>query len=108
MWFGLHGVDQIRELHGILNKEDRNVIADEVPVAFVGIELDREAAHIARGVGRTAFARHGGKAHEYRCALAGLGEQRGARNRGLRFETLEVSMSRGASRMNDALGNAFV
>ena len=77
---GLHGVDQIGKLHRVLDEEHRDVVADEVPVAFVRVELDREAAHVARGVGRAALADDGREAHEHRRALAGLGEDRGARD----------------------------
>ena len=76
---GLRGVDQIRKLHRVLDEEHRDVVADEIPVAFVGVELDGEAAHVARRVGRTAFAEHGREADEDRRLLARLGEQRGAR-----------------------------
>ena len=46
----LHGMHQIRKFHRVLNEKYRHVIAYEVPVALVGIELNREAAHIASGV----------------------------------------------------------
>ena len=76
---GLHRVDEVRKLHRVLDEEHRDVVADEIPVAFVGVELDREAAHVARGVGRAALARDGREAHEHRRALAGFGEDRRAR-----------------------------
>jgi len=49
---GLHlrGVNQIGKLDRILNEKDRNVIADQVPVAFLGVELHREATHVARRI----------------------------------------------------------
>jgi hypothetical protein len=67
---GLDRVDQIRELHRVLDEEHRDVVADEIPVAFVGIELDGEAARVAHRVGAATFAGHGGKAHEHRRLLA--------------------------------------
>ena len=69
---GLGRVDQVGELHRVLDEEDRDVVADQVPVALVGVELHREAAHVARGVGRAALAEHGREAHEHRRLLAGL------------------------------------
>ena len=65
---GLHGVDEVGELHRVLDEEHRDVVADEVPVALVGVELHREAAHVARGVGRAALAGDGREAHEHRRA----------------------------------------
>ena len=40
-------VNEIGKLDGVLNEKDRDVVADDVPVALLGIELDCEAAHIA-------------------------------------------------------------
>ncbi len=42
-------MDQIRKLHRVLNEENRDVVADEVPVPFVGVELHGEA-RTSRGV----------------------------------------------------------
>ena len=46
----LHRVDDVGKLDRVLDEEDRDVVADEVPVAFLGVELHREAAHVAREV----------------------------------------------------------
>jgi hypothetical protein len=67
---GLGRVDQVGELHRVLDEEHGDVVADQVPVALVGVELDGEAAHVARGVGRAALAGHRREAHEHRRALA--------------------------------------
>ena len=53
----LGGVDQIGKLDRILDEEDRDVVADQIPVAFLGVELDREAAHVARQVRRALDCR---------------------------------------------------
>ena len=81
MRLGLHRVDQVGELHRILDEEDRDVVADEIPVALVRIELHGETAHVARGIGRSSFTGNGREAHENRRALAGLRKDRGARER---------------------------
>ena len=62
----LGGVDQVGELDRVLDEEDRDVVADEIPIALLGVELDREAAHVARQVGRALVAGHGGEADEDR------------------------------------------
>lgn len=51
---GLDSVNQVGKLDCILNKEHRNVVANNVPVAVFGVHFHRKAAHIAGGVGRTA------------------------------------------------------
>jgi hypothetical protein len=48
--FLLGGVDDVGKLDRVLDEKHRDVVADEVPVAFLGIELDREAAHVERQV----------------------------------------------------------
>ncbi len=74
----LRRVDQVGELDRVLDEEHRDVVADEVPVALLGVELHREAAHVAGQVGRTLVAGDGREAHEHRRALAGTLEQVGA------------------------------
>src|SRR5580698_8470609 len=48
---GLGRVDQIRKLHRILDEEYRHIVSDEIPIALIGVELNRKATHIARSVG---------------------------------------------------------
>ena len=81
---GLRGVDEVGKLHRVLDEEHRDVVADEIPVAFVRVELHREAAHVPRGVGRAALAEDGREADEHRRLLAGLAEERRARELGNR------------------------
>lgn len=73
----LHRMDQVGELDRILDEEDRDVVADEVPVSFLGIELDGKAAHVARGVDRAGSARDGRKAHEHFGLRLDLGQDLG-------------------------------
>ena len=51
--FHFYGMDEIGEFDGILDAEDRDVVADQVPVAFLGVELDGKPANITRSVDRT-------------------------------------------------------
>jgi len=108
MRLGLDRMDQVRKLHRVLDEEHGDVVTDEVPVAFVGVELDGEPTHVAREVRGPALARHGGEAHEYRRAFACLGEHRCARELGQRLVAFEVTMRAGTTRVHDALGNALV
>src|SRR5665647_2554660 len=48
--FHFYGMDEIGELDGILNEEDRDVVTDQIPVAFLSIELHGKAAYISGGV----------------------------------------------------------
>ena len=66
----LDRMDEVGKLDRVLNEEHRNVIADQVPISLLGVELGRKAAHIAGDVGRSLVARHSGKAREGRGLLA--------------------------------------
>ena len=57
--------DEVRELHRVAHEEDRRVVADQIVVAFVGVEFQREAAHVAPGVGAARFAGHRGEARQH-------------------------------------------
>ena len=52
-------VDEVGELNGIANEEDRSVVAYQVVVAFGGVEFHRETAWVTPGIGGAGFARHG-------------------------------------------------
>ena len=62
----LDRVVEVGEAQRIAEEEHRRVVADDVPVAFLGVELHREAADVALGVGRAALAGDGREAHEHR------------------------------------------
>ena len=51
---GLAGVDEVGELDAVPDEEHRDVVADEIEVALGRVELRREAADVADGVGRAA------------------------------------------------------
>ena len=68
----LLAADEVLEFQRIADEEDRRVVADHVEIAILGIELDREAARIAPGIGAPTLARHGGEAHRGLALRAGL------------------------------------
>ena len=92
------------ELHRVANEEHRGVVAHQVVITLTGVELEREAARIAPGVGTALFARHGGEASQH----VGLGA--GLENGGLGVGTdvlrhLEMAEGARAFRVGLALGN---
>jgi hypothetical protein len=56
-WYAgpFHRMIQIRKLQRIAHKKYRRVVADQVPIALLGIKLQHKAANIALGVGRAAL-----------------------------------------------------
>ena len=75
---------EVGELQAVLDEEDRDVVADEIEVALVGVELRREAADVAGGVRRAPRAGHRREPDEHRRArrpCAGSRPRRGPRAR---------------------------
>ena len=104
----LHGVDEVGELDRVLDEEDRDVVADEVPVALLRVELHGEAAHVAGQVERALVAGDGREPDEHRRPLARPLEQVGAGEVGERLVVLEVAVRAEAAGVDDPLGDALV
>jgi hypothetical protein len=70
-------MDEVGEFDGILNKKDRDIVADQIPVAFFGVKLDGKATNITRGVDRTRSAGDGRYPRKQGRLLPYLGEDPG-------------------------------
>src|SRR5664280_2888032 len=106
--FHLDGVDQVRKFDGILDEEDRDVVAYQVPVAFLGVELHGKAAYVTGGVDRAGATRDGRYPGKYGRPFTDLGENPGGRIPLQRGGQLEEPMRARRSRVNDTLRNALV
>ena len=104
----LHGVDQVGELDRVLDEEHRDVVADQIEVSLLRVELHGEAADVPGRVARACAARHGGEAREDRRPLLGILQERRARQLAERSVGLKVPVRARATGMNDALRNALV
>ena len=105
---GLDGVHEVGKLHRVLDEEHRDVVSDQVPVAFVGIELHREAADVAHRVGRPALACDGREPDEHGRLLADLGKRCRLREGSDVVRALEEAVRSRAAGMNDSLRNALM
>ena len=105
---GLGGVDEVGELHRVLDEEDRDVVADQIPVALVGVELHGEAAHVARRVGRAALAETVEKRTNTGVCLPASAKSEARVYSPSGLVALEVAVRRRAARVDDALGDALV
>ena len=104
----LHGMHEVGELDRVLDEEDGDVVADDVPVALLRVQLHGEAAHVTGEVERALAAGDGGEAHERRRLLAGPLEQVGRGQLGQRFVGLEEAVRAVAPGVDDTLGDALV
>ena len=105
---GLDGMDQVGKLDRVLDKKHRDVVAHQVVVALMGVELDRKAARVAHGVGGAARAGHGREARENRRPDRGVGQKAGAGQFRARLVHLKVAMRTGTSRMDGPFWNPFM
>jgi hypothetical protein len=71
---GLASMNDVRELHRILNEEDGNVVSNDIPVTFIGIEFHSEASNVANGIRGPTAAEHSGKAQEDWGFTRGVGQ----------------------------------
>ena len=69
-------VDEVGELDGIANEEDRSVITYQVVVAFGGVEFHRETAGVTPSIGGAGFACHGRETNQQLGFNARLKERR--------------------------------
>ena len=97
-------VDEVRELDGVPDEEDRRVVADEVVVALFGVELQSEATRVSPGVRRALLAGDGGEPCQHR-GLDALLEQTGAGDVRDVLGGLELAERAGSLGVGDALGN---
>src|SRR5688500_12604265 len=108
VWFRLDRMDKIREFNAILNEKYGDVIANQVKVALLGIELDCEAAHVSREVCRTPGPHDGRESHEDRRLHRGILEKSGLRVRNQRLVHLKKPMGRRPAGVHDPLRDALM
>ena len=98
----LDGMDEIREFDGVLNEKDGRVVAHQVIVAFLGIELGGEAADVPHRIRRSSEALHVGKTHKDRGLFSRILQKArlGVLGKGLVY--LKIAMCPGTSCVNHA------
>ena len=101
-------MNEVVEFQRIANEEDGSVVADHIPIAFLGVELERKAARIALGIGRPLFAADRGAADECRRLLSGLVEELGGGVfRHVGIGAGEMAIGTGALRVYNAFRHAL-
>ena len=50
MWLGLYSMNKVRKLDCILNEENGDIVSNNIPISFLCIKLDCEAADITNSV----------------------------------------------------------
>src|SRR5690554_1986324 len=60
-WVAFYGLVKIREFIGVLHKENGSIVPGQVPIAFLGIELQGEAPDVPFGIRSAPFPCNGRK-----------------------------------------------
>lgn len=102
MGFRLHGMDEVREFDGVLDEEDRRVVAHQVIVTFLGIEFGGEAADVPHRIRRSSEALHVGKTHKDRSLFSRILQKARLGVLGKGFVYLKIAMCPGTSCVNHA------
>src|SRR6201985_1131219 len=71
-----HRMIQIREAKRITKKEDRCVVANDVPISFLGIELHCKTVNVPLRIRCSAFPGDARKTREHRRPRSNLGKNR--------------------------------
>jgi len=101
-------VHHVGKLNGVLDEEHRNIVADDVPVAFLSVELYGESAHIPRQVKRAFVTCHGRETYERRGLFSAALKNVGLGDVGERLIGLEIAVRPEAAGVHDALGDALM
>src|SRR5258706_10410299 len=72
----LDGVIEVREAQRIAEEKDWRIVADDVPISVLGVELESKPADVALRIGCAAFPGDGRKAREHRRLLSDLRKNR--------------------------------
>ena len=101
----LDRVVEIGKAQRVAEKEHRRIVADDVPVALLSVELQRGAADVALGVGGAALASDGGEAREHRRLFADFGKDLRLRKAGDVLRHRKGAVGAPALGMHAALGD---
>jgi hypothetical protein len=101
-------MDEVRKLDGILNKEDRNVVSDEIPIPLLRVELDSETSDVAGRVDRAGASGYRRDSREQGRLYAHLAQDLGACVFRQRLLELEESVRARSTRVHNPLGNALM
>ncbi len=100
-------MDEVGELDRVLDEEHRGVVADEVVIALVRVELEREATRVAYRVRAAERVGDRGEPDERLGAAAHFGEEVRAGETGDVVGHLEVAVRAGAPGVHHTLRNAL-
>lgn len=99
---------EIRKLDRFLDEKDRNIIADQIPNAFLRVELDSKASDIPDSIGTPFASLHSRETYKDGCLTGGIRQDVGSGKLLCAFIQLERSKRTRASGMDYTFWYAFM
>lgn len=99
---------KVRELDGILDKKDRNIVSHEIPVSFISVELDSEPTDVSDGICASSTSLDGRKSSEDRCSARRVSQDSGRSDICSTLKELEMPKCTSSPSMDNSFGNPFV
>jgi hypothetical protein len=103
----LLAMEEVWELHGVLDEEDWGVVANHVVVSFFGVELDGESTRISVAIVGSTLSSNGGESEEDWSSLANLAEEGSLGEAGDIFSDLQETTSASSLGMDDSLWDSL-
>ena len=101
-------VDDIWELHGVLNEENRNVIPNNIPVSLLRVELHSKTSYISHGIRTPPRSKHSRETQKNGRGARGISEHTGMGDIFSTLIELEGTESSRASSVDDSFWNTLV
>ena len=108
MRLGFDGMNQVRKLHRVLDEEHRHIVADQIPIALIGVKLDGKATYIARRILGSALTCDGRESYKHRRNFARFLKRGRAGDFAHRLIRFKKTVRARSTRVNNALRNALM
>lgn len=100
-------MDEVGELGGVPQEEDRGVVEDPIPVTLLGAKLHGKSTRITSSVGRTRLATDSGESNGGLDLVANLAKEWLGGDVGEIMGHFEVTVSTGTLGVDDTLRNTL-
>lgn len=99
---------EVREFYSVLDKENWNVVSDNIPIALIRVELGCKSTDITNCIRASFASLYGGKPYEYRCVPRRVRQYPSIRQILQAFLEFEVAKRACTARMHHSLRNTLV
>ena len=104
----MNHLTDVRKFDRVLYEEDWDVVSDNIPIAFFGIELHGKATDVSNCISTATTALNGREPYEYWSLSRGVRQHRCKSEVRCAFEKSEFAESTCSAGMNHTLGNTLM